>query len=268
MKGTTGVAFVLSLLVAVFATGATGANGASAQQTQEAPQAQEAPHTQEAQEQTGELDGAPYRIQIPAQWNGNLVMYTHGYKPRGVPWLPLGDILADVFLDRGFALDSKPELAAEFAGRWELREGDLAAILGLYHLIYREMVDRAGGNPIDNRDTVYQGYTSAPGLNEAVHRYAADPKAAEYAREHYTPTGIVTDPVLAVHTTYDPGVPPRLPSHYDVAASLRDNGRWFVQQYVEADGHCSIGPVQTGRAFDELRMWAATGTPPEAGLVQ
>src|SRR4051794_25167368 len=31
----------------------------------------------------GEIGGAPYRIDIPAGWNGELVIYCHGY--RGAP---------------------------------------------------------------------------------------------------------------------------------------------------------------------------------------
>ncbi|HSG28111.1 MAG TPA: hypothetical protein VLA34_06505, partial [Candidatus Krumholzibacterium sp.] len=33
----------------------------------------------EAVDVTGELDGVAYRIQMPADWNGGLVMYAHGY---------------------------------------------------------------------------------------------------------------------------------------------------------------------------------------------
>ena len=58
----------------------------------------------EAIDQSGEMGTAPYRIRIPADWNGNLVMYTHGYKPRGSVWRPLADVLANEFLERGFAL--------------------------------------------------------------------------------------------------------------------------------------------------------------------
>lgn len=35
--------------------------------------------------ETGVLDGAPWRIDVPADWNGELVMYLHGYEPQGSP---------------------------------------------------------------------------------------------------------------------------------------------------------------------------------------
>lgn len=54
----------------------------------------------------GVLDGAPYRIDIPAHWNGELVMQLHGFEPVGTPrttpW-PLGDE-APIFLAAGYAV--------------------------------------------------------------------------------------------------------------------------------------------------------------------
>lgn len=35
--------------------------------------------------ETGTLQGAPWRIDVPAHWNGELVMYAHGFEPIGTP---------------------------------------------------------------------------------------------------------------------------------------------------------------------------------------
>lgn len=55
---------------------------------------------------TGTLDGAPYRIDIPAGWNGNLVMLMHGYEPafsqRKTPMPPADN--TQVFLGQGYAV--------------------------------------------------------------------------------------------------------------------------------------------------------------------
>jgi hypothetical protein len=166
------------------------------------------------------------------------------------------------------ALESDAALAEEFARHWGMRGRDLSKILWQYHAIYRELVMRAGGNPIDNRNTVYSGFGSAPELNAAVPRYAADPVALDYLRRHYTPTGVVSDPVLAVHTSYDPGVPPRLANAYGTTLALRDRDKWFVHRFVEAEGHCNITPELMGKAFDQLRKWAANGARPDAGLLK
>ena len=35
--------------------------------------------------ETGTLQGAPWRVDVPAQWNGELVVYAHGFEPIGTP---------------------------------------------------------------------------------------------------------------------------------------------------------------------------------------
>lgn len=334
--------------------------------------------------ETGEIDGAPFRIQVPPLWNRGLVVYAHGYLPRGVPWTPLNEIFTTVFLERRFALvesgysrqgwaveegiretealrhyfvekygdpevifitghslgglitlatietypdaydgalpmcgplvpaalffrdsvfdmlvtfealfgealpqelrplieaaglpedaiaetlESDPALAETFSVHWGVRRDDLPGILSLYHLLYREVRDRAGGNPIDNRNTVYSGFGDADELNEAVPRYASDAESFAYLRNHYTPTGVLEDPVLAVHTTYDPGVPPHWPNTYHLTVSLTGHEEWFAQKWVEADGHCNIDPDLIARAFDELVEWVTKGTRPQPGLL-
>lgn len=153
--------------------------------------------------------------------------------------------------------------APEFAKRWQTRLEGVPGILSFYHSAYRELVDRAGGNPIDNRNTVYSEFPGVSSINESVPRYAGTPEALSYILEYYTPTGEIEDPVIAVHTTYDPGVPPHLPGHYGITTSIAGGDNLFVQHRVEADGHCNIDPPCTGRAFDQLRGWAAAAVRPE-----
>ncbi len=56
---------------------------------------------------TGSINGAPFYIEIPGQWNKGLVLYAHGYRVSGDP-PPNPDsagmrAFRDVFLSRGFA---------------------------------------------------------------------------------------------------------------------------------------------------------------------
>ena len=39
--------------------------------------------------ETGEIDGAKFRIDVPENWNGGLVMYCHGYNPKPVSYVPV-----------------------------------------------------------------------------------------------------------------------------------------------------------------------------------
>ena len=53
----------------------------------------------------GKLDGVPYRIRVPENWNGTLIVYAHGYGEAALP-LALAPLPADVdaLLAKGFAL--------------------------------------------------------------------------------------------------------------------------------------------------------------------
>src|SRR5215472_5979319 len=59
---------------------------------------------------TGTLpDGATYLIEVPANWNGTLFLYSHGYVPPGMPNPPQDFALLDtvtpaVMLANGFSL--------------------------------------------------------------------------------------------------------------------------------------------------------------------
>ncbi len=68
----------------------------------------------------GELDGVPYRILVPADWNGTLLVYAHGYNEGVTPPL-LAPQAQDVdrLVKQGFAL-----AASRFAGSgWNVKEG-------------------------------------------------------------------------------------------------------------------------------------------------
>lgn len=343
----------------------------------------------EARQESGVLNGAPYDISVPADWNGGLVMYAHGYqvqpRPAGAEENEAQRALRLAFTERGFAfaksqyskqgwavkegiedtealrkhfvrtfgqpdstfvtghsmggvitiatiesypevydgampmcgplapsaqffedglfdmlvtfdfffrdvlppgqspvieaaqlplpvvaaaLEAKPKVAARFAGRWQTRLTDLPGALGFFHYINKELRERAHGNPFDNRNTLYSGFGEDRELNDGVHRYSADAKAVEYVRQYYTPTGRVTDPVLALHTTYDQLVNARHVGFYDTLVALAGTQDLFVLNYVKADGHCNISADITGRGFDALRRWVAEGVRPQPGEIR
>jgi pimeloyl-ACP methyl ester carboxylesterase len=334
----------------------------------------------------GELGGAPFRIEMPAAWNGELVVYAHGYDMAdGKPFPFEGRVqtaIRDGFVSRGYAylqsgyskegwaveqglldtealrrhfvekhgapkttwvtghsmgglitaliLEQQPEIysgglalcpvlapAADFfesnffdlfvafdllvgkkAGlaaladpksplldgkavaaalladpaaalvlesRFLIRSADLPGILAFYQPIWQELVARAGGIPIDNRNTLYAGFGDDVAFNRGVLRLAGEPAAEAYVKKFATPTGKLLDPLLVVHTTYDPIVPPTVASRYDLLATLAGNKELVRYKFVAAEGHCTISSDQTQRAFDLLRAWAAGGKAPAAG---
>jgi pimeloyl-ACP methyl ester carboxylesterase len=161
---------------------------------------------------------------------------------------------------------AKPQAAAAMRKLAGIRTNrDLAAgvVFGTY--VLKDIAQRAGGNPFDNRDTIYTGTTDDNALNDGVKRYTADPSALDYLQRYKTLTGHLTRPVLAIHTTYDPLVRPSIPNDYSLLTREAGTGDNFVQQYVKHDGHCSITPAETQRGFNELRQWVHTKQPPQAG---
>ena len=158
-----------------------------------------------------------------------------------------------------------PERVEAFARRYSVKPQHVPGLVWFLATIVRDVQRRAGGNPFDNRGTVYHGLGDDRASSRGVRRYAADPGAVEHLRAHYAPTGRLADPVLAVHTTYDATVPPEQMDRYRTLAQLAGAADRFAAAYVVADGHCNFTPAQVGAAFDALRTWAATGVRPAEG---
>jgi pimeloyl-ACP methyl ester carboxylesterase len=145
---------------------------------------------------------------------------------------------------------------------------DLGSTITFITYMLDEMEQRAGGNAFDNQDIIYDIAEDYNAVNKGVKRYAADPRAAEYLRTWYTPTGKLLRPLLAIHTTYDPLVPVRIPNMYPEIVEIAGSRDMFVQQYVQHDGHCAILPQEIGFGFSELREWKNSGARPHSGLHQ
>jgi hypothetical protein len=166
-------------------------------------------------------------------------------------------------------LDSKPD-KAEILRHWSgLRTNkELAATTVFFTYILMDLEQRSGGNPFDNRNIIYSGTPDDNAPNDGVKRYVANPRSTEYLRTYYTPTERLTRPMLAVHTTYDPLVPPWIPNAYSLLTEQMGTKSLFVQQYVKHDGHCAINNTEVGCAFTELREWKTRGVRPPAGALQ
>lgn len=318
---------------------------------------------------TGTLQGALYRIDIPTNWNGDLVMLMHGYQPVGAPiktpmvaadstpvflkkgyavaqsqyasqgWA-VGDAIADnerlrqyfvrtfarpahtyiygfslgglevaasierdphaytgamimcgltvstpEFLARGVltplvAFDALipgvlPDLAApdspsfippeNFAKALQTHPKEAALLekrlqetpatlptLSLYYMALREFERRAGGMPVDNRQTVYRGFGDDAAFNRRVHRYVGSPKAMAYARRNVTLTGHIDVPVVMQWNAFDQTIPSRFQGIYPGQIHAAGNGKWLTVLPPIGSGHCNFTDAQTAAAFDTL----------------
>lgn len=171
------------------------------------------------------------------------------------------------------AMHLKPDAAAAMRSLTALHtDREVAEAISYFTYVIADMQRRSGGNPFDNRNFIYVG--TLPGtsftdsaLNDGVRRYSAEPRAREYLLHHYTPTGRLTHPMLALHTMYDPRVPTNTLAFYGEQVAAAGFAQNLVQQYVHRDGHCTFTAEEVGRSFDELISWLHTGRRPTPGAL-
>ncbi|MBI3680964.1 MAG: alpha/beta hydrolase [Acidobacteria bacterium] len=146
-----------------------------------------------------------------------------------------------------------------------LSDTEMAQVVAFFAVIQKELIARGGGNAFDNRNTLYQGSPDDGALNRGVKRYTADANAVEYLKKYYTPKADLKQPVLSLHTTYDPLVPAWSANAYGELARLNGGDSLYVQRFVSRNGHCNFTPQETVRAFQDLVTWKETGKRPESG---
>jgi pimeloyl-ACP methyl ester carboxylesterase len=163
-------------------------------------------------------------------------------------------------------LQAQPEKAAAVRQYAQIRnDKDLVHAVMLVTTILGELRQRAGGNVFDNHDTLYSGTPEDDALNAGVARYTAGPAAMRYlASIAYWPTGRLTGPMLALHTTYDPLVPPTLVNSYAPIALAAGSRHNYAQRFVKGAGHCAFRPEDVWNAFSDLVEWRKTGRRPVA----
>jgi len=171
------------------------------------------------------------------------------------------------------ALKAHPDSATELRELLGLHTDlGVADDISYYTFVIGDLQRRAGGNPFDNRNYLYSGTSNTSSqsdyaLNDGVRRYAAETRAKDYLYAHYTPTGRLTKPMLALHTLYDPKVAPSSLALYDHIVQLAGFEQNYVQQYVHREGHCAFSQEEEGHAFDELLEWTRHGVRPLPGAL-
>ena len=171
------------------------------------------------------------------------------------------------------AIHANPNAATAMRNLMGLHsDRDLADDMVYFNYFLTDMQHKAGGNPFDNQNFLYtntalNASASDDMLNDGVRRYAADPRARDYLMHHYTPSGRLSHPMLALHTTYDPRIPGSTLAVYAEEVAEAGFSLNLVQQYVHRDGHCTFTQEEVGRTFDELIEWIHTGRRPSPGLL-
>ena len=152
-------------------------------------------------------------------------------------------------------INAKPDLADKFARQFEFRFEDIAWVVDFFQHVFKESSSWLGGLPAGNKKTIYSGFLyNDDTMNENVRRYQADHEAEEYFIQYHTPTGIISDPVIALHTTYDEILPVFSYKFYEEMTERVGTDNLYTQKFVVRDGHCNFTLEEISDAFDELLL--------------
>jgi pimeloyl-ACP methyl ester carboxylesterase len=165
-------------------------------------------------------------------------------------------------------IEKDSTLGHAFAKRFDLKFEDLPLSLFFNNNVLRDIAQKANGNPFDNTNTVYSGFSDDALVNQKVERLAAtaDPRVifGKYDR-----TGMIEKPVVLMHTLYDQLIPPTYGvTNFENMVHLNGKDKYLVVKYTNGQGHCAFSLEQTGEAFDVLRSWVKTGNRPKGGIVK
>lgn len=95
------------------------------------------------------------------------------------------------------------------------------------------------GNPYDNIGRTYSGSFNDGLLNTAVARFAVDSSALGYLAGYET-TGLLRNPLVTLHTIFDPQVPYWHEGLYQTKVNSRGRSAEFTQLPSFNYGHCEI----------------------------
>ena len=165
-------------------------------------------------------------------------------------------------------LKGNDETAAQFADLVDLSRAEhISWVVAFWSELLRELNLRGGGNPFDNRNTLYTGSDNDAELNRRVKRYAADPQAAAYLRRWVSLSGDIRQPVLAMHTLTDELSTPQEANQYQRKVAEAGKQAFYVLQFVNRHKHCDFTVAETQTAIRQLTDWVKTGRRAKPGDV-
>jgi pimeloyl-ACP methyl ester carboxylesterase len=184
------------------------------------------------------------------------------FKPTGMA--QMGPIIAAI----NKALSSDSLKAKELARQFYLKIADIPFSLVFGEGVLRDAVLKSGGNPYDNINTIYSGFSNDWNLNKIVHRFKASANP-DNIFEKYDRTGNIGKPVVLMHTIYDQLIPPLYGEvNFENMVHQKGKDHFLTVKLCNGQGHCNFTPDQIGRSFDELRHWVKTGVKAKSGLIE
>jgi hypothetical protein len=112
-----------------------------------------------------------------------------------------------------------------------------------------------GGNPFDNIGRVYKGSFNDAHLNATVARFAAD-GTAPVEIPNYDTTGLLKDPLVTLHTLFDPIVPYWQEPLYAAKVQAQHSSSELSEIPVLSYGHCNVSATDAEAALAVLLLKA------------
>jgi pimeloyl-ACP methyl ester carboxylesterase len=158
--------------------------------------------------------------------------------------------------------------AAELARQFYLKRNDIPFSLLFGEAVLRDAVIKSGGNPYDNTNTIYTGFSNDWDINKKVERFKATANPDNIFGK-YDRTGNIGKPVVLMHTIYDQLIPPQY-GEVNFENMVHQNGKdhFLTVKLCNGQGHCNFTPDQIEKSFDELRHWVKTGEKAKSGLIE
>lgn len=163
----------------------------------------------------------------------------------------------------------QPDRVAVFCRTVNIKRVDeLPNVIAFYSEVLRELMERAGANAFDNRNTIYTGSDDDLKLNREIPRYSADAAAAKYLREWSTPTGRIKKPFLTINKLVDDIVPVENAKYYEQLTQIVGASELYVQMYNARVERPSITGPEIKAGLVLLTKWIKEGVRPTPGLLK
>lgn len=190
-------------------------------------------------EHTGTINGAPWRLDVPENWNGELVVYMHGYKPveDPIPEVMPRNGYEGWLLERGFAIAQSDYSARGWAVAEALADTEAMRqhVIGLLGQPKRTwaMGHSMGGHlvlgTLETHGGAYDGGLALCGANAPAGELFNGPLFGPLAVFEQRHPGVLSPGGL-----FDPGAP-RWPNPEAIEAALQsDEG--FARRFGQAFG--------------------------------
>jgi pimeloyl-ACP methyl ester carboxylesterase len=187
-------------------------------------------------------------------------------KPRLA--ISANEMMPKVMAIKKAIIEKDSALGVLFAKRFDLKFNDLPFSLYFNGNVLRDIAQKTNGNPFDNTNTVYSGFTDDWNINQQVERLKANVNP-NILLGKYDRTGNINKPVVLMHTIYDQLIPPTYGEvNFENMVHLNNKDEYFTVKYTNGQGHCNFTQTQIGQAFDELRAWVSSGNKAKAGIIQ